>query len=134
MTEVMSKAVCWELTTNSTAEMLGMRVLLAGKFVGTQELSTDNARPRWKFSDHGTAAAASEAAVHMTERFERDWNATLIVPPGEIVLHPSEEMAMAHGKPISPALRARIFTSLQRRDPRVPGLPMAGGETSAAAS
>lgn len=129
----MKKAVCWELSTNSSL-MLGMRVLLAGQFVGTQELSTDNARPRWKFTAHGTNAAASEAAIRMTEAFERDWNGTLIVPPGEIVLHPSEEMAMMHGNPISPALRARIFTSLQRRDPRVPGLVVAGGGSSAAAS
>jgi len=130
----MKKAVCWELETTSTM-MLGMRVLLAGPYVGTQELSSDNARPRWKFTAHGSPAAASEAAVRMTEAFERDWKGTLIVPPGEIVLHPSEEMAMAHGNPISPALRARIFTSLQRRDPRVAGMPTTiGGESGAAAS
>ena len=121
----MKKAVCWELMT-STTNMLGMRVLLAGQFVGTQELSTDNARPRWKFATFASATAAQEAAVMLTERFEKDWRATLIVPPGEIVLHPSEEIAMMHGNPISPALRARIFTSLQRRDPRVAGLPVAG--------
>jgi len=121
--DTMSKAVCWELAAPSTS-MLGMRVLLAGQYVGTQELSSDNARPRWRFQDHGSVARATEAAVGVTERFENDWHATLIIQPGEIILHPSELAAMASGKPISPALRARIFTSLQRRDPR-PVLPTA---------
>lgn len=128
----MKKAVCWELATTNS-DMLGMRVLLAGQFVGTQELSTDNARPRWKFNTFTSAADASEAAVRTTENFEREWNATLVVPPGEIALHPSEELAMVHGNPISPALRARIFTSLQRRDPRVAGVVPAGGEPSVTA-
>jgi len=123
------KAVCWELGTSSST-MLGMRVLLAGQFVGTQELSPDNARPRWKFNNYGTATAASEAAVGITERFERDWVGTLIVPPGEIILLPSETIAMADNRPISPSLRARIFTSLQRRDPRVAEAPVSVAPSS----
>lgn len=118
MTTEMTKAVCWELATPSTG-ILGLRILLAGRFVGTQELSTDNARPRWRFSDYGTPVAASEAAVTLTEKFEREHAALLVVPPGEVILHPSEMLAMADHKPISPSLRARIFTSLQRRDSRV---------------
>ena len=121
MTEDMSKAVCWELATANTS-MLGMRVLLAGHFVGTQELSSDNARPRWKFFQFESATLASEAAVRVTEQFENEWRGFLIVPPGEVALHPSELLSMAHGNPISPSLRARIFTSLQRRDPRTPGV------------
>lgn len=117
MSEEMGKAVCWELATKSTG-ITGMRVLLAGQYVGTQELSTDNARPRWRFTDYATEAGATEAAVAITERFEKDWHATLLVQPGEIALHPSEYAAMASSRPISPALRARIFTSLSRRDPR----------------
>jgi hypothetical protein len=123
-TTEMGKAVCWELASTNHS-ILGLRVLLASTFVGTQMLSTDNERPRWSFTQFTTASAAAEAAVQQTEQFERDWSATLIVPPGEIALHPSEVSAMSQGKPISPSLRARIFTSLQRRDPRV------GGESGA---
>jgi hypothetical protein len=119
-----TKAVCWELgTTNNTK--LGLRILLAGQYVGTQELSADNARPRWKFQTYYSAHAATAAAVTATERFESEQHGTLVVPPGEIILHPSEVAAMGSGRPISPALRARIFTSLQRRDPRVGGVLVA---------
>ena len=116
-----TKAVCWELATITT-DILGMRVLLAGHHVGIQELSSDNQRPRWKFSTYSTAAEASEAAVRVTEQFERERHASLIVPPGEVILLPSEMLAMADHRPISPSLRARVFTSLQRRDPRVGGV------------
>ena len=123
MTE-MTKAVCWELASRH-ATMLGMRVLLAGEFVGYQELSADNQRPRWKFAGYHNSTEASEAAVRLTEQFEQEWNAILIIPPGEVILHPSEMLAMRHAAPISPSLRARIFTSLQRRDPREGVVPSA---------
>jgi hypothetical protein len=116
----MSKAVCWELATNNGA-VTGMRVLLAGRFVGTQMLVSDNARPRWSFTPYGTATEAAEAAVKATQHFESEWQGTLVIPPGEIILHPSEADAMTAGRPIQPALRARVFTSLMRRDPRVMG-------------
>jgi len=116
----MQKAVCWELGTSSEA-VTGMRVLLAGHFVGQQMLTAANQRPRWAFTSFSDAEAAASAAVAVTETFEKEWHGTLIVPPGEIALHPSEFDAMGTQRPISPALRARIFTSLQRRDPRVNG-------------
>lgn len=117
MTEEMSKAVCWELAT-PTRDTIGLRVMLAGPFVGTQELSSNNARPRWQIKQFATAALASEEAVRATETFENDYHATLVIQPAEILLHPSEVASMYAGRPISPSLRARIFTSLTRRDPR----------------
>ena len=134
MNSEMSKALCWELASNNSA-ITGMRLLVAGTFVGVQTLSEDNARPRWKFVDCRTATEAAQHAVAQTTAFETDWGGTMVVDPGEIALHPSEVAAMAAGRPISPSLRARIFTSLQRRDPRIavnaaPG----GGVTSATAT
>lgn len=125
MTE-MTKAVCWELAS-ANANMNGMRVLLAGQHVGTQTLTADNQRPRWKFLFYSTAGEASQAAIAATETFEREWSATLVIPPGEIALHPSEVQAMQTGNPISPSLRARIFTSLSRRDPRLSTVAAPGG-------
>jgi hypothetical protein len=124
----MTTAVCWELGS-SNGNMTGLRVLLAGKFVATQELSTENERPRWKFFEYATETGATDAALAITTQFEREWAGDLIIEPGKIALHPSEAEAMANGGPISPSLRARIFTSLSRRDPRlstVVGIPAGG--------
>lgn len=111
------RAVCWELQSNTEA-VQGMRVLLVGAFVGTQQITTENARPRWSFYQYATAQAAAEAAVTATQNFERDFSGTLAVPPGEIMVHPAEVAGITSGGPIPPSLRARVFTSLQRRDPR----------------
>lgn len=114
------KAVCWELATNHSA-INGMRVVLAGEFVGSQTMTPENQRPRWSFVQHGTIAEAAEAAVRITQAFENDWSATLVVPPGEVMMHPSEFDVIRAGKAIPPSLRARVYTSLMRRDPRLNG-------------
>lgn len=111
------RAVCWELQA-STEAVQGLRVLLVGAFVGTQQITTENARPRWTFRQYGNVQEASEAAVAFTQAFERDYRGTLAVPPGEIMVHASEVAGLYSGGPIPPSLRARVFTSLQRRDPR----------------
>jgi hypothetical protein len=114
------KAVCWELQSSSDS-IHGLRVLLVGTFVGTQLLSSENERPRWSFREYATVTGAGEAAVEFTQNFERDHGGRLVIPPGEILVHPSEVANLHSHGPIPPSLRARVFTSLQRRDPREGG-------------
>lgn len=114
------KAVCWELTTQHSA-VNGLRIVLAGEFVGQQTMTSENQRPRWSFAQYGSVAEAADASVRITQAFESDWTATLIVPPGEVMMHPSEFDVIRAGKAIAPSMRARIYTSLMRRDPRVRG-------------
>lgn len=118
------KAVCWELESPSAA-IHGIRVILAGNFVGVQQLVGTNERPRWAFTAYDTATAATEAAVQVTQTYENN-GGKLAIAPGEVMVHPAELRALRNNGPIPPSLRARVFTSLLRRDPRVGSLPKAG--------
>jgi hypothetical protein len=109
----MKKAVCWEMKA-STRGMVGFRVIVADRYVLTQTLEEGNERPRWTIEEVATTAAASQRAVSVTDYMEREYHATLIVPPTEVVVHDAEIRALVNGGKIPSALRARAFTAFHR--------------------
>ena len=110
----MDKAICWEMTSSSQG-IEGFRLFVADRFLGVQTLTLANERPVWNISGFDSQADATEYALTLTKGYEQSYGATLAVEPGEIILHDAERGSLSHGGAIPPALRARIFTSLQRR-------------------
>lgn len=110
----MQRAICWELSNAHNQTVAGLRIFVADRYVGTQDLSGANQRPIWNIEPLPNGASAAQRALAINDT-EVERGAKLLVEPGEIMLHEDEIAALGLGGTIPVALRARIFTSLSRR-------------------
>lgn len=104
-------AVVWEITNT---EGKGMRIMVAGRFLGYQTIGGASQRPMWTIERHAAASLAAARAVTITEQQERE-GGSLLCDPLEVVVHEPEAAALGTHAVIPPPLRARIYTALHRR-------------------
>ena len=112
--KAMKKAMCWEMTC-TRGGLDGLRVIVAEKYVLTQTLEASNKRPQWAVEETANPAEAAGRALATTTFVENEYGGTLVVEPSEVVVHDSELAALSVGGKIPSALRARCFTTLQRK-------------------
>ena len=109
------KALCWQLSTDGRGGIIGHRIAVASRYVLMQEMPVGNERPRWHIEGCIDERVATERAISVTKYLEDTMGAKLIVEPTEVILHDAEVLALRDQGPIPPSLRARVFTSLQRK-------------------